>query len=357
MHASPPCRIGLLAGILVTTLTASGADPPASRPTRPWLGVHVMLNGDQQADALIEELPALSEQGINTLVIEVNYAFEFTSHPELRGGGFLTRTRARRLGDACRKHGIRPIPQLNCLGHQSWSRNTAPLLTKYPQFDETPGQYPENKDIYCRSWCPLHPEVNAMVFALMDELIDAFAADAFHVGLDEVFLIASEHCERCRGKDPAELFARAINDYHAHLVGKRKVEMLMWGDRLLDARKTGYGKWEAADNGTQAAIDRIPKDIVICDWHYGKRESYPSIPLFIEKGFRVWPSGWDKVDATEALVADALRHRGPRMLGHLCTVWGKARPGKLNEFAPIAAAMKKWRAAEMHEEREPGGGK
>jgi uncharacterized lipoprotein YddW (UPF0748 family) len=37
-------------------------------------------------------------------------------------------------------------------------------------------------------WCPLHPEVNKVVFALIDEIIDAFEADAVHIGMDEIFL-------------------------------------------------------------------------------------------------------------------------------------------------------------------------
>lgn len=308
----------------------------------PWRGVHLFLGNDAQAKLLIDQLPKLSALGVNVLVLEINYGFQYQSHPELADARGLSKATARELADACRKHHIRPIPQFNCLGHQSWSQRTAPLLTKYPQFDETPNQFPNNKDIYCRSWCPLHPDVNPIVFSLMDELIDAFQADAFHVGMDEVFLIGSEHCPRCKGKDPAELFAKAVNDYHAHLVKNRKVEMLMWADRLLDAKLTGYGKWEAADNGTQGALDRIPKDIILCDWHYTKRDIYLSIPLFIQKGFRVWPCGWDKVADTEALIAYARKHQGPRMLGHLCTVWGKAKIDQLADFPPIPAAMKQW---------------
>lgn len=332
----------LAAGIALVTVPGGSSAWAQTSPRKLWRAIHTMIHGDVPAADLTAELPELAALGVNALIIEVNYGFEYQSHPELRDGEFMTRSRARELGDACRKHGIRPIPQFNCLGHQSWSKRTAPLLTKYPELDETPGQFPENKDIYCRSWCPQHPRVNPIVFALMDELIDTFAADAFHVGMDEVFLIASEHCPRCKGKDPAEMFALAVNDYHQHLVGKRKVEMLMWGDRLLDAKSTGYGKWEAADNGTAPAIDRIPKDIIQCDWHYTRRNEYPSIPLFLEKGFRVLPGGWDKVDATEALVDAALRHRdNPRMLGYLCTVWGKVRPRQFSEWPPILAAMKK----------------
>ncbi len=112
----------------------------------------------------------------------------------------------------------------------------------------------------------------------------------------------------------------------------------MWGDRLLDAATTGYGKWEAAANGTHPAIDLSPKDIIICDWHYELRDDYPSIPLFLEKGFRVLPGGWKNVAATEALIAAAQQHAGPGMLGHLCTVWGAAEPGALADFPPIRTA-------------------
>jgi hypothetical protein len=212
----------------------------------------------------------------------------------------------------------------NCLGHQSWAKTTHPLLTHYPEFDETPDIPKENPDIYCRSWCPLHPKVNEVVFALLDELIDAFQADALHVGMDEVFLIGHEQCERCRGKDPAELFARAINDLHKHLVDTKGVEMLLWGDRLIDDKLMHYGEWEASRNGTAGAVDNIPTDIIICDWHYEKRESYPSIPFFLKKGFRCWPSSWRNKQAALALQNCAREQSNPRMVGHLCTTWSSA---------------------------------
>ena len=86
------------------------------------------------------------------------------------------------------------------------------MLKKYPQFDETPSIPQDDKKIYCREWCPSHPDVNKIVFELIDELIDAFEADAFHVGMDEVFLIGDKDCPRCKGKDVGELFAKVVND-------------------------------------------------------------------------------------------------------------------------------------------------
>jgi len=30
-----------------------------------------------------------------------------------------------------------------------------------------------------------------------------------------------------------------------------------------------------------------------------KKSTYPSVPLLLDKGFRVWPSGWQPLEATE----------------------------------------------------------
>lgn len=302
-----------------------------------------MARSDEQIQQLIEALPQMSAVGVNVLVLEVNYNFEFQSHPELRSTPFITRARARALTEAAHAHGIRLIPQLNCLGHQSWAKVTLPLLVKYPQFDETPGQFPENKGIYCRSWCPQNPDVDRVVFSLMDELIDAFQADAVHVGMDEVFLIGSEYCPRCRGGDPARLFAKAVNDLHKHLVGQRHVEMLMWADRFLDSKALGYSEWEASRNGTFGALDQVPKDIIMCDWHYGKQDQYPSIPLFLEKGFRVWPSGWQPLEASRAFSEFAHRQSNPLLLGYLCTTWGKVKIPQMPDWPPITTVLPEWR--------------
>jgi hypothetical protein len=308
-----------------------------------WRGVHFSLRTDADAVQLVEALPKLSAAGVNVILVEVNYSFEFKSHPELRTSEFVSAARAHELARAARAKGIRLIPELNCLGHQSWKQRTAPLLAKHPDFDETPGHFPDNKDIYCRSWCPRNPKVNKVVFALIDELLDGFEADAFHAGMDEVFIIGSAYCPRCRGEDPAKLFARAANDLHKHLVGRRKVEMLIWGDRLLDAKALGYSEWEASKNGTERAIDLLPKDIIVCDWHYGKRSTYPSVPLLLQKGFRVWPAGWQPFEAAQAFSAYARQQKHARLLGYLCTTWGKARIPDAADWPPLAQVLPDWK--------------
>jgi len=315
----------LLAALTVSCATQEARRAEAKVEGAPWFGVHIFIGERDLVPALKKMISeSLAPNGVNVLVLEVNYHFAFQTHPELAmGSAPLTKADAQELAALCRSHGIRLIPEFNCLGHQSWGNKggTLSLLTKHPELDETPHIPPSNEGIYCRSWCPLHPKVNEIVFALMDELIDAFQADAFHVGMDEVFLIADSQCPRCKGKNPAELFAKAVNDYHKHLVEERKVTMLMWGDRLLDQASMKYNMYESSRNGTAPAVNLIPKDIVICDWHYGKRPEYPSVTYLQEKGFRVWPSSWNREDAALAFLKYARATATPRMIGHLCTTW------------------------------------
>jgi hypothetical protein len=336
------CRIRC-AGVVLVLLYCAFATPLIAKPkiAKPWRAVHLLdYNTDAELDALGGNLEPLAKQGINVIILEVDYNFAFASHPELRRGKTpITREGARRFAALCRKHNIRLIPEFQSVGHQSWKAETFPLLTVYPQFDLTPGAFANNDGIYCREWDVLNPEVWRIVFKLMDEIIDAFRADAMHVGMDEVFLLSSENSPSTKGQDPGKLFAKAVNEIHAHLVRKRRVEMLMWGDRLIDGKKYNLGEWEAAINGTATAIDSIPKDIIICPWHYEVRDSYPSIPMFIEKGFRVLPAGWKDGDATKALIQYNRKHAGPKMLGHLFTTWG-VRKDALLSFPPLVDGLK-----------------
>jgi hypothetical protein len=316
------------------------ADPIEKK--QPWVGIHILMTTKDKTEQLTEQIGNLAKMGVNSIVTEINYGYEYQSHPELRSRNAIGKKEIKELVAACRKNHVRLIPQFQCLGHQSWKGNTYPLLTKYPQFDETPGEHPKNKEIYCRSWCPLNPEVNPIIFSLMDELIEAFDADALHVGMDEVFLIGENSCPRCKGKDKAELFAKAVNDYHKHIVRKHKIEMLMWGDRLIDAGKINYGKWEASANNTAGAVDLIPKDIIICDWHYERRDAYESIPMFLKKGFRVWPASWKKPEGAKALIDYSRTFDSPNMVGHLNTTWGAVPIKELTRFEPLKYSTSKF---------------
>ncbi len=315
-----------------------------------WRGVHVITRTPSDVLKLVGVVPQLAMNGMNVLIVEVDYNFAFTSHPELRESTVITRVETDRLTDVCHRNGVRLIPQFNCLGHQSWSTQTFSLLRVHPEFDETPGLYPRNEGIYCRSWCPQNPAVGPVVFALMDEIADAFQADAMHIGMDEVFLIASDSCPRCRGQDPGLLFAKSITEMHRHLVREKHLDLLMWADRLLDSKTMGYGEWESATNGTSSAVGKIPKDILLCDWHYetldkyqGHPSHYASISYLTGQGFRVWPTGWKTPAAIEAFNREALAQRTNGVLGYLCSTWGAVSIGDLPAWPPLTKGFEPWK--------------
>jgi hypothetical protein len=337
------CFLLIICLLSTVSLAQDNVDVSAHGIKEPWRGVHLGIGNKTAVVQLTGVVPRLARLGVNVIVGEINYGYQYQSHPELARDNASDEKLIKTLLTTCRRHRVRLIPQFQCLGHQSWKKNTSPLLTNYPEFDETPGNYPDNEGIYCRSWCPLHPQVNKVIFALMDELIAVFEADAFHVGMDEVFLIGENDCKRCMGKDKAVLFAKAVNDYYSHIAGKHKIEMLMWGDRLIDARKINYGKWEASANNTAKAIDMISKNIIICDWHYEPRKEYESVPMFINKGFRVWPASWKKIDAAMALVDYSKKHGNVLMLGHLNTTWGAVKIYDLPTFKPLRYAVESFK--------------
>jgi len=294
-------------------------------PTMSRRGFHYLVKSRAELpdfeDVITRFMPSFR---LNEIILEINYRYEYGSHPEIREADCWTADDCRRLRQLADENCVKIIPMINCLGHQSWAGETFQLLNTHPEFDETPDIPLSNKDIYCRSWCPLHPGINAFIFDLIDELVDVFGASSFHAGMDEVFILSK--CPRCREIAPAELFARSVKDIHAHVVGKHGLEMLIWGDRLIDTESSGYGEWEASSNNTAPAIDLIPKDIVICDWHYeteygGKPATYTSVREFQKKGLRVWPAGWKSAKNAQMLAEVALESASDLMVGYLATTW------------------------------------
>jgi hypothetical protein len=294
----------------------------------PVRGLHLMVPKPADVPLLVRFIrEAMPREGVNTLVLEIDYRFQFRSHPEVTDPDALSRADVDSITAAAREAGVRVIPQINLLGHQSWAETTYGLLRSHPELDETPGRYPKNEGIYCRSYCPLHPALHPILFDLIDELVEAFHADAFHAGMDEVFILADDECPRCKGRLTADLFAGEVTALHDHLA-KSQRQLWIWGDRLLDGATTKAGKWEASFNGTWTAIDRVPRDIVICDWHYDS--ALPGAAFFAMKGFNVISCPWRKVDVAMGEIAqiETLRNQGDpaiaeRVSGLMETTWGQ----------------------------------
>lgn len=274
----------------------------------------------------------LAPRKVNTLILRIDYGYQFQSHPELSDSAALSLADVKKLVAVCRQNHIRLIPQINLLGHQSWASKVNKLLEVYPQFDETPEvkmpkdyKWPNADGLYCKSYCPLHPDVHKVVFDVVDEICDAFESDAFHAGMDEVFYIGSDKCPRCSGRDKAELFAGEVNLIRNHLALKNR-QLWIWGDRLIDGKTTGMGEWEASMNNTYRAIDMIYKDVMICDWHYERPDQ--TAVYFATKGLNVVTCPWRNPEIAVRQTQDMFRWRTSvtpqmkdRFQGMVQTIW------------------------------------
>lgn len=309
----------------------------------PVRGVCIAVPSSDRVDDFVKFInEELATRHVNTLILRVDYNYQYESHPELRDSSTLSKADIKKIVKACQSHGIIIIPQINMLGHQSWAGSLGMLLKVYPEFDETPHvkmpekyDWPNADNLYCKSYCPLHPGVHKVLFELIDEMCDVFETSAFHAGMDEVFYLGDDKCPRCAGGDKAELFANEVRTLRDHLNLKGR-KLWIWGDRLIDGKTTGMGMWEASYNSTYRAVDMIPKDVVICDWHYDRPEKTPV--YFSMKGFDILTCPWRMPDNATLQVQDMASFRAsatPEMKIHyrgmLQTIWSGA-DNFLDEF-------------------------
>jgi len=323
----------LLVLLIPCLFTGSAQSSPEVFPVR---GFCIQSPSPDYLDAFIRFIAEeLAPRKVNTLVLRVDFDYQYKSHPELTDSLALSADQVKQLVSVCKAHQIRIIPQINLLGHQSWDSKVTNLLKAYPQFDETPYvvmpedyTWPNADGLYCKSYCPLHPDVHRVVFDLVDEICDVFETDAFHAGMDEVFYIGHDSCSRCAGLDKAELFAGEVRTLRNHLQQKGR-QLWIWGDRLLDGKTTGLGEWEASFNNTHRAVDMIPKDVMICDWHYERADQTPV--YFAMKGLNVVTCPWRMPAIAKEQARDMLRfrqHSTPEMRDRFCgmmqTVWSSA---------------------------------
>lgn len=206
--------------------------------------------------------------------------------------------------------GIEVIPEIKLLTHQEklFQNNFPDLMFNHSTYD------PRNNRVYEK------------VFFLLDEIIELIQPKSIHIGHDEV----AGHNSRSRKKWllrgepmlPAELFVSDVLNIHGYLK-KRGVETWMWGDMLvspnefpsmlakhLHGEAIGYGK---------AVRDKLPKDIVIIDWHYfDSQQDFPTLDVLQKEGFRVIGSTWKKERTIQSFSRYAAKHGA---YGMMATTW------------------------------------
>ncbi len=294
-------------------------------------GAHLILSQQSAAGVTKEQLAwvlekLLAANGYNTVVMEFNKGLKFKSHPELAEDWSLTHEDAKWLVAKGRELGLEMIPQQNLYGHQ-YETN----LTKvYPELREVPGEQ--------QAYCPTHPRVRAIVADQVGELMDIFEPRYFHQGHDEVQFHGRKQpfvgvCERCRKFGlPHEVFAHDVNEIDA--VVKKKTpaaKSIIWGDMITPMAYSSLNN-NGKEGDIYRAIDLLPKDLMITDWHYYDTEDFRSVEYFVGRGMEVWGASWFHARSMGAFTRHCRDHGAA---GMLWTTWCRPDPTSL----PLEAAF------------------
>lgn len=265
----------------------------------------------------------------NTLIVLNLYGAELQSlqHLKIEGKTKWSSAEFQEMVRFAQENGLEVIPELKLLSHQKLF-----IKDSQPQYMYNKATYdPRKKELY-----------EKIVFPAIDELLLLTGATKFHIGHDEVVGWKEIHYRKeILGKGekqlPPELFLQDILTLHEYLKGKG-VETWMWGDMLI-SKEEFPAMQDRADlngyNGYAALRKRIPKDIVICDWHYqGGQVSFPTALAFATNGNKVLGATWELQETTKNFTKymEQLPQNGK---GMIATTWYGLTSEKREEIQTI----------------------
>ncbi|MDD5688242.1 MAG: carbohydrate-binding protein [Elusimicrobia bacterium] len=276
--------------------------------------------------------------GCNIAIVRVWDQYDYVGYPI--HGTWYNAAKALELGNLGRANGIKVIPEVQFFGHQA-SRVAdgdvkGNFLLAYPQYDENRGGQPVNDS---RSLCPNAPGIAAIVCGMAEEIALAFGNHAICIGFDEVYNI--NVCSLCKatGRTNGQQFVYWLNIINNYLQSKG-IEVYMYGDMLIpgtvglpyDQQFYPTTHWTASPDDTWQHIDEIEhkENITINDWHYDDLASYPSIPYFGKKGFKVNLSPGYDGGGTPSFVNFALNSKGPKYYNTAGIVFWGMNPSDVN---------------------------
>ena len=265
----------------------------------PVVGIHLDLKYLMPRKAyLLDWVRALPAWGINTLLLEYEDKFPFRKHSFLRAEGAFTPEELREFLAVARGASLRVIPLVQTLSHLEF----ALAHTELAPLREAPDTLTQI--------CPGNPDAIRFVHDLLDEVLAFHEQDEwFHIGADEAWSLGV--CPACA--------ARAAQQ------GKTG----FWAEhtRAMCARVQARGKrplvWDDALWKDPAGERELPREAILCSWHYGATAREPESALF--------------------RCAAQYRRSGRAFLGIPCANWGVLFPRRqhtLDNAAAVAGAVR-----------------
>lgn len=221
----------------------------------------------------------------NTLILQLRRWVNLPSMKAIAKPGAWTKEQFLDVIRVARENGLEPIPEIKLLTHQEklFGDDFPDLMFNMATYD------------------PRKEETYKIVLPILDELIDLIQPKAIHIGHDEVAGYGPGHAKKWLRPGEkmlsADLFLKDTERLFNHLKS-RGVETWMWGDMLLAPEDfpTMY-KWHlhGRQSGYTDLLGKLPKQIVITDWHYKDEQAdFPSAKAFKKQGHKVLGATWER---------------------------------------------------------------
>ncbi len=206
----------------------------------------------------------LSENGINTLLMEWEATYPYEKHRVITGENAYTRKEITGFVKYCNSIGIDVIPLQQSFGHVEYILRH----TRYRELREDQKDYSQvnpTEEALCK----------ALFTDLYEDLITTHTSEYIHIGGDETYLLG--HSEASRKKAEEAGMGRLYGDYLKMLcdvvvgLGKRPV---IWADIALKYPD---------------ALELLPEETVLVDWNYGwELDRFGDHGKLIQSGFEIW---------------------------------------------------------------------
>ncbi|MBR5626411.1 MAG: family 20 glycosylhydrolase, partial [Thermoguttaceae bacterium] len=285
-------------------------------PRLVFRGLHLCWFPETESTSIERSIRMASYYKFNYIVLEFWGVFPFEACDAMCWEEFHTsKDEVRRLVSLGRSLGVQLIPQINLLGHAPGARGASgkhTLLDNHPEME--PLFEPDGW-----TWNIYNPSTRDLLSKCVLELYETFDRPPyFHIGCDEAYSAGTSFVARRKG-NYAEVLAEWITHFH-DLLQERDCRIMMWHDMLIEP--ADFKGYTACGNAkTWGLIDKLPKDILLCDWQYDKpkeNETWPTTSFFSEKGFEVLSCPWRNLEGIKSLAGNAAEKK---YFGLLCTTW------------------------------------
>ncbi|MFW9879126.1 MAG: family 20 glycosylhydrolase [Candidatus Thorarchaeota archaeon] len=280
---------------------------------------HIPLVGVTHKDFIISLINKI-EGNFNMLIIQINNKLQYDSYNEIsssEGESFnpiryasppLSKKDMIEIVEYAKEKGISVVPEVKLFSHQEhFFRKSHPEL----MFNEV-------------TYNPRYTEVYKYVFSIIDEIIQIFRPDYFHIGHDEVREFRRTHPNNASRIPPYQDFAYDINTI-ANYLNKKDIKTMIWGDMLLNPEHFDVKIKNSLHGDTRdyyKAIKLIDKNVIIIDWHYRWAEDkFPTFDYFVKNGFKVLGSTWKDKITIDNFSTYVCSYRSENALGMVATTW------------------------------------